>query len=171
MRLAATSIRRTALAEKVYAKAAEVERIRLQAEQEKRNAEQEARERHAAAIRQQWPRERVTSFFRKRTARNVLLFVCKHYGFTVAEMVAHRKYKAINEARQIYMYLAYEFTDASFPQIGYVVNRDHATVIHGWRKIGTRMQAGDANIVDSVRIMRGVLSGAGIIDSGDYWGA
>lgn len=171
MRLSATSIRRTALAEKVYAKAAEVERIRRQAEQEKRNAEQEARERQDVVIRQQWPRERVTSIFRKRTARDVLLFVCKHYGFTMSEMVAHRKYKTINEVRQIYMYLAYEFTDASFPQIGYVLNRDHTSVLYGWRKIRSRLQAGDAQIVDAVRIMRGVLSGAGMIDNGNYWGA
>ena len=37
------------------------------------------------------------------------------------------------------MYLIREMTDLSLPRIGEVFNRDHTTVLHGWRTVSNSM--------------------------------
>jgi len=42
------------------------------------------------------------------------------------------------------MYLAREETQASLPQIGEAVHRDHTTVLHGCEKIAREIEADDS---------------------------
>lgn len=75
------------------------------------------------------PREHVT-------LAQVVNLTARHHGMSVEELVGKRRTGAINQARQIAMYLAREFTSASLPQIGDVFGgRTHSTVLHSCNKI------------------------------------
>ncbi|MEP7291043.1 MAG: helix-turn-helix domain-containing protein, partial [Chloroflexota bacterium] len=65
----------------------------------------------------------------------------RHHGLSVEELVSKRRTGAINQARQIAMYLAREFTSASLPQIGDAFGgRTHSTVLHSCNKIAADVQ-------------------------------
>ena len=75
------------------------------------------------------PREHVT-------LAQVLDLTARHHGLTIDELVSKRRTSDINQARQIAMYLAREFTSASLPQIGDAFGgRTHSTVLHSCNKI------------------------------------
>ena len=80
------------------------------------------------------PREHVT-------LAQVLDLTARHHGLTVEDLVGKRRTGAINQARQIAMYLAREITSASLPQIGDAFGgRTHSTVLHSCNKIADDMQ-------------------------------
>lgn len=70
---------------------------------------------------------------------SVIARVTERFGLTVEELKSKNKQKRIAEARQVCMYLIREMTDLSLPKIGEIFNRDHTTVLHGWRTISDRM--------------------------------
>ncbi len=75
------------------------------------------------------PREHVT-------LAQVVHLTAQHHGMSVEELVGKRRTGAVNQARQIAMYLARELTAASLPQIGDVFGgRTHSTVLHSCNKI------------------------------------
>jgi chromosomal replication initiator protein len=75
------------------------------------------------------PREHVT-------LAQVVELTARHHGLSIEELVGKRRTGAINQARQIAMYLAREFTSASLPQIGDAFGgRTHSTVLHSCNKI------------------------------------
>lgn len=75
------------------------------------------------------PREHVT-------LAQVVELTARHHGLSIDELVGKRRTGAINQARQIAMYLAREFTSASLPQIGDAFGgRTHSTVLHSCNKI------------------------------------
>ena len=75
------------------------------------------------------PREHIT-------LAQVVELTARHHGLSVEELVGKRRTGAINQARQIAMYLAREFTSASLPQIGDAFGgRTHSTVLHSCNKI------------------------------------
>lgn len=61
--------------------------------------------------------------------------IARYYRVSVAELEGDNREKRISQARQIAIYLARELTSLSFPQIGKAFGRDHATVIHAYRKV------------------------------------
>jgi hypothetical protein len=65
----------------------------------------------------------------------ILYHVCHYYGIQPGDLVEKSRPAHINEARQMYFYLARRHTPRSFAEIGKVVNRHHATVIHGYKKL------------------------------------
>jgi chromosomal replication initiator protein len=93
------------------------------------------------------PREHVT-------LAQVLDLTARHHGLSVEELVGKRRTGAINQARQIAMYLAREFTSASLPQIGDAFGgRTHSTVLHSCNKIAEDMQH-DPQVLTIVKDIR-----------------
>lgn len=80
--------------------------------------------------------------------------VAAYYRIPVREMTSARRHKEVSHPRQVAMYLAYETTPKSLPDIGHRFgNRDHTTVIHAIRAVQRRMIE-DAEIAEDVRILR-----------------
>lgn len=55
-------------------------------------------------------------------------------SYTPLELRGRRRTKYVSRARQLLYWALYEATDASLPQIGRYLNRDHTTVLHGIRR-------------------------------------
>jgi chromosomal replication initiator protein len=80
------------------------------------------------------PRHRVT-------LGQVLDMTARHHGLTVDDLIGPRRTGAINQARQIAMYLAREITLASLPQIGDAFGgRKHSTVLHSCNKVAEEIE-------------------------------
>lgn len=74
--------------------------------------------------------------------------VCAAAGVSTVDFKSQRRKKIYCLARQIYYWIAKRLTTKSFPQIGkYAGNKDHATVMHGVKKIDTARQEYAAIIV------------------------
>lgn len=61
--------------------------------------------------------------------------VASDYGFSVADILAKKRTKEVALARQRVMYVLREEYGFSFPQIAQALNRDHTTVMHGYKHI------------------------------------
>ncbi|MCB8976473.1 MAG: chromosomal replication initiator protein DnaA [Ardenticatenaceae bacterium] len=82
----------------------------------------------------------------KLTVEHVFDAVCKYYNLTNDDLIGASRKKTIAYPRQMAMYLARTETNASLPQIGEKLgNRDHTTVLYGYEKIATLIDA-DATI-------------------------
>jgi chromosomal replication initiator protein len=69
---------------------------------------------------------------------NIQKTVADFYKIKVADMYSKKRPASIARPRQIAMYLAKELTQKSLPEIGELFGgRDHTTVLHAVRKIGT----------------------------------
>jgi chromosomal replication initiation ATPase DnaA len=157
MYLQATSARRTALTEKVFARAAEIDRAKRMAEIERREAEQrkEDEERKAA---EEAKSEMIAKMRKdKLTPRDVLLAVSIYFNVKVEILKSPRKTREILLPRQVCAFIAYEHTDASFPKIGAVLHRDHTTIIHSCRCIKSKIENGDALVIGTVEALRDLL--------------
>lgn len=98
------------------------------------------------------PRERVT-------LAQVLDLTARHHGLSIEELTGKRRTGAINQARQIAMYLAREFTSASLPQIGDAFGgRTHSTVLHSCNKVAEDMER-DPQIRTTLNDIRARLRG------------
>ena len=77
---------------------------------------------------------------RQVTTKHILEEVAKAYNFSIEEICGPSRSRPLVAARQMAMYLMRELTEYSFPEIAKSLgNRDHTTVIHGWRKVGSQM--------------------------------
>ena len=65
----------------------------------------------------------------------VLLAVQHGYQLDEDELKYGGKHRRLAEARKVTYYLLRTLTDLSFPEIGRVMNRDHTTVMSGYRSI------------------------------------
>lgn len=75
----------------------------------------------------------------------------EYYSVRIEDMSAKIRTKEIANARQVAMYLAREFTDASFPKIGEEFGgRDHTTVLHAYEKIKSAIKE-DREVAEAVR--------------------
>ncbi len=78
---------------------------------------------------------------RQISVENIQKTVADYYKIKVADMYSKKRPANIARPRQIAMYLAKELTQKSFPEIGELFGgRDHTTVMHAVRKIGTERQ-------------------------------
>ena len=84
---------------------------------------------------------------RQISVENIQKTVADFYKIKVADMYSKKRPASIARPRQIAMYLAKELTQKSLPEIGELFGgRDHTTVLHAVRKIGTeRQQLSDLN--------------------------
>jgi len=151
-------VRRSPLAEKVYARAAEIERIKREAVESRERAEREAREAEEEKVkfwmRYRWPQERISSAFRRRSTRDVLRVAGVYFGYGPNVLTGPTKPAELMIARQVAQYVAYNYCDASFPQIGAVFNRDHTTILSNVRKIQRLLDEGNAEIRKHVEAIR-----------------
>lgn len=77
---------------------------------------------------------------RQVSTKQILEEVAHAYNFSIEEICGPSRNRPLVAARQMAMYLMRELTDYSFPEIAKALgNRDHTTVIHGWRKVGSQM--------------------------------
>ncbi|CAN5271142.1 chromosomal replication initiator protein DnaA [soil metagenome] len=75
------------------------------------------------------------------TVENIQKTCADYYKIKVADMYSKRRPMNIAKPRQIAMYLAKELTQKSLPEIGELFGgRDHTTVLHAVRKIGSDRQ-------------------------------
>ena len=72
----------------------------------------------------------------------ILNTVAAAFHLTPEIIKSGKRSQRIAHARQIAMYLIREDTKLSTVEIGEFLNRDHSTVIHGWKIIAMRV-AGD----------------------------
>ena len=77
--------------------------------------------------------------------------VCKFYSVDEVALRGTQRTRGITEARQMAMYLVRKLTNLSLPDIGNEFNRDHATVLHGIRKVEASLKSGDATMQNNVR--------------------
>ena len=84
----------------------------------------------------------------------VIRNVAKHYGLKSGALKSPKRAKPITRARQIAMYLCRELTSESFPEIGSRFGgRDHATVIHGVKKIASLIEV-DSDLQRDIELVR-----------------
>jgi chromosomal replication initiator protein len=91
-----------------------------------------------------YPRNAPTS--RARTVDEIQAAACEHFGLSQAELLSSSRTSRIAWPRQVAMYLARELTAESLPAIGRQFGgRDHTTVLHAWRRTGTRIASDDSS--------------------------
>jgi len=73
---------------------------------------------------------------KSRALTKLLADVAKKYGVTVDELRSPRKHRPLPAIRAEFCRLAWALNQHSAPQIAYIINRDHTTVMHalGMRK-------------------------------------
>ncbi len=71
---------------------------------------------------------------------------CGVYGVGKNDFMSIRRAPRLVEARQVFSWFAKRFTSFSFPQIGHFSNRDHSTVIHGFRKVDQQLDRYRTNL-------------------------
>lgn len=69
------------------------------------------------------------------TLQRISESVCNHYGIEVKNLIKKGRKAVYSKPRQMYFYMANEFSQKTLCEIGEFVERDHATVHHGITKI------------------------------------
>lgn len=90
------------------------------------------------------------------TIKDVERAVCLRFRISREELLARTHRREITRPRQIAMYLARELTGASYPRLGQHFQRDHTTVLTGWRMTKKRM-ATDQKLAVEVEICREII--------------
>jgi len=65
----------------------------------------------------------------------ILSIVTEYYAISVSELQSQSRKDEIVKVRQMYCYLANEYSQQTFKAIGKLINRDHATVIFSSNKV------------------------------------
>jgi chromosomal replication initiator protein len=74
------------------------------------------------------------------TAATIMAQTATYYGLSIEDLCGSSRSRTLVTARQIAMYLCRELTNLSLPKIGQAFGgRDHTTVIHACKKIGSLM--------------------------------
>lgn len=85
---------------------------------------------------------------------HIQALVAAYYKIPVREMTSDRRAREVARPRQVAMYLAYEATPKSLPDIGKRFGgRDHTTVIHAIRQV-QKLMLEDAEIEADVKALR-----------------
>lgn len=87
------------------------------------------------------------------TAGDVILAVCEHFGVEEKELLGRGRARHIAVPRQVAMYLMRKDADVSLEEVGKALNRDHTTVLHGYRKIEDELET-NANLRGDVMTIR-----------------
>ena len=88
------------------------------------------------------------------TPELILQVVAEHYGLSSDDLIGQKRTKAITYPRQIAMYLCSILTDSPLIQIGKSFGgRDHATIIHGSKKISMDIKSNSelSNTIDIIK--------------------
>jgi len=74
------------------------------------------------------------------TIEGIQRTVAEYYDIRLGDMTSKQRPQNIAFPRQVAMYLCREMTDHSLPAIGNSFARNHATVLHAHRSVGTKMK-------------------------------
>ena len=74
------------------------------------------------------------------TIEGIQRTVAEYYDIRLGDMTSKQRPQNIAFPRQVAMYLCRELTDQSLPSIGNAFGRNHATVLHAHRSVGTKMK-------------------------------
>jgi chromosomal replication initiator protein len=69
------------------------------------------------------------------TIKDVIRVTCKQYNILQQLFLSRSRRQDVAEARQIAMYVCERFLGATLTDIGKEMNRYHATVLHGIKKV------------------------------------
>jgi chromosomal replication initiator protein len=83
-------------------------------------------------------------------ADEIIKTVASFYNIKVSDLLGERRLKALVRPRHAAMWLVRKHTELSFPEMGRVFHRDHATVQHGVRKIETQVKR-DADLENTIQ--------------------
>ena len=90
---------------------------------------------------------------------NIQKTVADFYKIKVSDMYSKKRPASIARPRQIAMYLAKEMTQKSLPEIGELFGgRDHTTVLHAVRKIGSERQK-NSELNQQLHVLEQTLKG------------
>ncbi len=92
----------------------------------------------------------------RETMSSILDAVSLRYGVSIADLKGPARYRTIAWPRQEAMWRMVETGRVSLPQIGAFLNRDHTTILHGWRQHGKRN--GLLNTQETPRVMARVAA-------------
>jgi len=96
---------------------------------------------------------------RQISVENIQKTVADFYKIKVADMYSKKRPASIARPRQIAMYLAKDMTKKSLPEIGELFGgRDHTTVLHAVRKIGTE-RAHNPELNQQLHVLEQTLKG------------
>ncbi len=97
----------------------------------------------------------------RRSVREIQDAVCELFDLSHEELVSPSKAARVAWPRQIGMYLSRELTDQTLPTIGrHFGGRNHATVLHAWKRTASRM-SDDRAAYEDVNSLLGRLGGRG----------
>ncbi|MBO5783278.1 MAG: chromosomal replication initiator protein DnaA, partial [Clostridia bacterium] len=87
------------------------------------------------------------------TPEAIIKSVCSYYKVTKTELLGKHKKQEVVRARQICAYLMCEMLSLPLVNVGKLLSRDHATVIHSRNKIGEYIKVNDriAKDVDDIK--------------------
>jgi chromosomal replication initiation ATPase DnaA len=95
--------------------------------------------------------------------RLILNVVATKAGFEAADLLAHRRGKALDRARRRALWASKTLRpDMSFPQIGRIVERHHASVIHARVATEALLRVDERERAACDAIVAAVIEGVGI---------
>jgi chromosomal replication initiator protein len=74
------------------------------------------------------------------TVEGIQRMVAEYYDIRLGDMTSKQRPQNIAFPRQVAMYLCREMTEQSLPSIGNAFGRNHATVLHAHRSVGSKMK-------------------------------
>lgn len=92
------------------------------------------------------------------TIEGIQRMVAEHFDIRLGDMTSKQRPQNIAFPRQVAMYLCREMTDHSLPAIGNGFGRNHATVLHAHRAVGSKMKT-DAGLRQTILSLQQRLGG------------
>ncbi len=90
------------------------------------------------------------------TVDKIFAAVYRKYGIKKEEILGERRTKDIAQARHVAIYLIRNITDMSFPGIGKILNRNHATVISSIETVEKKMMASSSFSMEIDELIKAV---------------
>ena len=92
------------------------------------------------------------------TIEGIQRMVAEYYDIRLGDMTSKQRPQNIAFPRQVAMYLCREMTEQSLPAIGNAFGRNHATVLHAHRTVGSKMKI-DAGLRQTILSLQQRLGG------------
>ncbi len=88
----------------------------------------------------------------------ILNVVAEHFNVSTQQILSSKRTQEFAEARQVVMYLCNELTNTTYQNIAKLLGKkDHTTVLHGIKKVKTRMET-DEEFNNKINIITSILS-------------
>ena len=85
------------------------------------------------------------------TPELVISQVCKFYSVDEPTLRGTQRNRGTVEARQVAVYLMRKLTNLSSPEIGEVLNRDHATILYSVKQVEQKLAKNDTDMQNHIR--------------------